>query len=664
MRPAWRAILRARHPPPAACRPPRCKALVHAARHASASRAAVGTSIPVQLRQYQEDCIQSVLSYLNKGHKRLGISLATGSGKTVIFTQLIDRIRPRGGEANQTLILVHRRELVEQAAAHCANAYPSKTIEVEMGSSHASGLADITIASVRSICSGNRIEKFNPSRFKLILVDEAHHIVASGYMDTLRHFGLLDTVLADCPALVGVSATFSRFDGLKLGAAIDHIVYHKDYVDMIGDKWLSDAIFTTVSSNVDISRVKRGAGGDFQPSELSKAVNTDQANDLTVRAWLSRAQGRQSTIVFCADLSHVVGLTNTFRRHGVDAGFITGDTAKADRAGRLADFKSRKFPVLLNCGVFTEGTDIPNIDCVLLARPTRSRNLLVQMVGRGMRLYPGKENCHIIDMVASLETGIVTAPTLFGLDPSELVENVNVEDLKNLRHRREQEKQRLVTSEDLTLRQDKPPGYHSSTVSFTDYDSVLELIDDTSGERHIRSISQLGWVEVAPSKYILSTNTGSFLTVEKLDDTLFQVRENLKAPSKAFPGGQKFVFLRPREVARAETFLDAVHAADHYASEKFPRVMVDKNQAWRRAPASEGQLAFLNKLRSPDDQLTGSMLSKGRAGDMITKIKHGAKGRFTKIEAGKRKQKREALKEEQLEVVRRREHVKAGPLID
>lgn len=144
----------------------------------------------------------------------------------VIFTQLIDRVHPPRPNATQTLILVHRRELVEQAATHCSNAYPGKSIEIEMGNTHASGLADITIASVRSIISGDRMGKFDPHKFKLILVDEAHHIVARGYMDTLRYFGLMEPT-DQSPALVGVSATLSRFDGLRLGAAIDHIVYHK-----------------------------------------------------------------------------------------------------------------------------------------------------------------------------------------------------------------------------------------------------------------------------------------------------------------------------------------------------------------------------------------------------------------------------------------------------
>lgn len=184
---------------------------------------------PVILREYQEECIQAILSYLDRGHKRLGVSLATGSGKTVIFTNLIDRIHANG-KATQTLILAHRRELVQQAARHCALAYPAKRVDIEMGSHQASGAADITVASIQSITSGDRLHKFDPAHYKLVLVDEAHHIVSQTYLDVLEHFGLrhaADWSQTSVPALVGVSATFSRFDGRRLGAVIDHIVYHR-----------------------------------------------------------------------------------------------------------------------------------------------------------------------------------------------------------------------------------------------------------------------------------------------------------------------------------------------------------------------------------------------------------------------------------------------------
>jgi ATP-dependent helicase IRC3 len=168
-----------------------------------------------------------VLTNLAQGARRLGLSLATGSGKTVIFSHLIDRVPPPTPEATQTLVLAHRRELVEQAARHVTQLYPHKTVEVEMAHQHATGTADITVASVQSITSGDRLQKYDPARFKLVLVDEAHHISAPTYLGVLEHFGLLEKDAKTHTALVGVSATFSRSDGLSLGTAIDQIVYHK-----------------------------------------------------------------------------------------------------------------------------------------------------------------------------------------------------------------------------------------------------------------------------------------------------------------------------------------------------------------------------------------------------------------------------------------------------
>jgi len=430
----------------------------------------------------------------------------------------------------------------------------------------------------------------------------------------------------------------------------------RDYVDMIGEKWLSDVIFTTVRSKADISRVRKAAFGDFMPGELSRAVNTDQTNDITVRAWLARAKDRKSTIVFCVDIAHVTGLTAMFRKCGIDARFVTGDTHKKIRGDRLDAFKKEEFPVLVNCGVFTEGTDIPNIDCVLLARPTRSRNLLVQMIGRGMRLHPGKENCHVIDMVASLETGIVTVPTLFGLDPSELVKEINVSELKHLKEDKEVEGQ----SADLRSSVASPHAVFDGRVTFTDYDSVYDLIDDTSGERHIRGISQLAWVQVGEDRYVLSSQDGEYITIEKtgMGKPLYRIRYNARVSSAIVLEGEWRPFARTRQIATADTFTDAVHAGDTFASETFPRYIVSKDQAWRKAPATSGQLAFLNKLRSVGGQLTKDGISKGKAADMITKVKFGAKGRLEKI----RVVRRGLEKDEKMAEMRRREQVRVGPL--
>lgn len=533
-----------------------------------------------------------------------------------------------------------------------------------MGKLSASGTADITVASLQSIISRDRLLKFDPSRFKLVLVDEAHHIVAPGYLKVLDHLGL-KTKQPDSPHLVGVSATFSRFDGLRLGAAIDEIVYHKDYVDMIGEKWLSDVIFTTVESQADLSSVKRkgkGGSGEFDTDSLSRAVNTVEINDVLIRSWFAKAVGRKSTLVFCVDLNHVAALTQRFRHYGVDARFVTGDTHTRDRAERLDAFKNGEFPVLINCGVFTEGTDIPNIDCIVLARPTRSRNLLIQMIGRGMRLHGAKENCHIIDMVSGLETGIVTTPTLFGLDPDELVNSASADSMYELRDRREAEQVREAQARQRGTGVAQSSG-RAYSVTFTEYDSVFDLIADTSGEKHIRSISQHAWVQVGPQRFILSGPNGTYLKLEKVADAGPDEPQFKAWETRALPAGvSKSPFAAPREVLSATTFADAVHGCDKYASENYPFFIISARLPWRKAPATAGQLEFLNKLRSADDKLGPEDVTKGKAGDMITKLKHGARGRFASIEAVKRKQQRSALADELHRARKLGETVSVGPL--
>ncbi|KAF1993421.1 P-loop containing nucleoside triphosphate hydrolase protein, partial [Amniculicola lignicola CBS 123094] len=619
-------------------------------------------ALRIQLREYQEECIQSVLSYLEKGHKRLGISLATGSGKTVIFTHLIDRI-PSVGDASQALILAHRRELVEQAARHCTLAYPDKHVDIEMGNHQASGAADITVASIQSIMSGDRVSKFDPARYKLVLVDEAHHIVSQQYLDLLEHFGLrhpADWTAVSAPVLVGVSATFSRFDGRKLGSVIDHIVYHRDYVDMIEENWLSDVIFTTVEIKADLTAIRPGANGDFQTGALSKAINTDATNEIAVRSWMAKAKERKSTLVFCVDLSHVSNLTAKFRQYGIAAQFVTGDTPKKTRSARVDAFRNGEFPVLLNCGVFTEGTDIPNIDCVLLARPTKSRNLLVQMIGRGMRLHKGKENCHIIDLVASLSTGVVSTPTLFGLDPAEIVENATNDEMMELKDRKEIEKRREeAVAEAQTERIARQiPG----TITFTDYDSVHDLLADASGDRYIRKISEFAWVGTGDGRFVLTTNSGHYLLIKPGQSPGsgtggFVVKFYRKLPHSV---KSKSPYATPRIVAEGESFEHAVHAADTFGAEIFQHVFIAKNKGWRRSPASQAQIDFLNKFRPEEDKLTIRDITKGKAGDMITRIKHGAKGKFEKASAKKRA---ETKTKERAETIRRRNQViRVGPL--
>ena len=429
-----------------------------------------------------------------------------------------------------------------------------------------------------------------------------------------------------------------------------------DYIDMIDENWLADVIFTTVEMQADLSKVGSSAGGDFQTGALSKVINTDQTNDIVIKAWLLRAKERKSTLIFCVDLSHVSNLTAKFRQHGINAQFVTGDTPKKIRSARVEAFRNGDFPVLLNCGVFTEGTDIPNIDCVLLARPTKSRNLLVQMIGRGMRLHKGKENCHVIDMVASLSTGVVSTPTLFGLDPAEIVENVDVGALARLKERREEEKQREADVAEIQKKVDsrRIPG----TVTFTDYDSVHDLIADSTNDQYIRTISQFAWVGVGDGIFVLTTNSGNYLTIKP---PIGEAGGFIAVYYRKLPPDAKIKYAIPKTIAEAETFEHIVHAADTFAAEVFQHVWIAKNQPWRRARASEAQVKFLNTLRPKEDQLRPEDLTKGKAGDMITRIKHGARGRFDKAIAKKKTVDRKQNKAE-TERKRLTSQVEVGPL--
>ncbi|KAF8455030.1 P-loop containing nucleoside triphosphate hydrolase protein [Kalaharituber pfeilii] len=616
----------------------------------------------IKLRNYQQECIDAVIDHVKQNHRRLAISLATGSGKTVIFTQLIRQLPDLTEEATQSLILVHRRELLEQAYNHCVRAYPDKVIEVEMANKHATGHADITIASVPSLVSKDRITKFNPKKFKLILIDECHHAVAKSYMDTLDYFGALHPEKngGNHPVIVGVSATLSRHDGLKMGTILDYIVYHKDYIDMIKENWLVNVMFTMVQTHVDLSSV-RVTKGDFNLADLSYAVNTPQTNEITVRSWLEKAGDRKSTLVFCVDLAHVNEMTNTFRKHGIDARFVTSLTNKETRGQRLDQFRRREFPVLVNCGILTEGTDIPNIDCVVLARPTRSKNLLIQMIGRGMRLSPGKKDCHVIDMVGAVTTGIITVPTLFGLDPSTIVQEATPEKMQQLLEE-QKEKEAKAALQLLTPSNIDPPlpgenlrHLEISRVEFIHYESIFDLIGDTANERWIRQVSKNAWVKVGNNEYILPAMK-DFLKIEQDENGKYRVI--LKKPPAYHIYANQFMTEPVKALANdIETLEHAVMGADTYAAKHYPRIFIIHTAPWRKEPASENQLNALNRMM-PDGDWEQKGLTKGRAADITTRIRYGSrnyKRAFTAIEKFK------AAEAKQLELSQQQE-VKVGKL--
>lgn len=477
----------------------------------------VSTNNNFLLRDYQKECILSCLKALDSGRRRIAVSLATGGGKTVIFANLIRHVQPfDSSQGDKTLILVHRKELAEQAFNTCQkfmgiNSEYSKpiSIELDLASSVASGKADITVASIQTLASEERLAKYDPQDFKLIIIDEAHHSAANSYINILNHFnaGKADTKVA----VVGFSATLTRHDGKSLMSSMDHIVYHKGLTEMIKDGWLCDAKFTTVKNEfADLSTVSTYAG-DYSTASLSKILNSDESNDLILRTYLKYDQQHnfKSTILFGVDVQHVMDLCKLFNSNGVHSEFVSGKTKKRDREQILQNFKNGTLPVIMNCGVFTEGTDIPNIDCVLLARPTKSRGLLLQMIGRGLRKHEGKSFCHVIEFI-SLKGDLVSAPSLVGLPHDFNAEDASLEDLANEKEKEDQMTREMTAQSFYKETEKSFPGMKDGKVLFDRFDSFEIFLEENktddgiqySEDHQIFQNHELPWIRIKNDTWI------------------------------------------------------------------------------------------------------------------------------------------------------------------
>lgn len=380
------------------------------------------STVSMTLRPYQEECIAKSLSMLQQGIKRQAVSLPVGSGKTVVLANLIPRIPEPFPGATKTLVLAHRTELLDQAHDKITSINPQLRVSVEQGKSVAALDADVVVASVPTLGRANskRLARFDPREFKCIIIDEAHHATASTYLRVLDHFKARDP--DSWIMLWGCSATLRRHDGVSLGAVFDNVGYSRSLIEMWEEGWLCRARPVKVETHIDLTNVPVSMHTrDFSLSRLSAATNNAKRNLTIVKAWrelVHEKEGRQSTLIFCTDVAHMQALQKMFVGMGIDAHYVHGATSSHARSHILEQFRQQKLPVLINCGVFTEGTDIPCVDCIIMARPTRSSVLFQQMLGRGLRLFPGKENCLVIDLVDNLgKNSSLTVPSLMGLVP-------------------------------------------------------------------------------------------------------------------------------------------------------------------------------------------------------------------------------------------------------
>ncbi|KAI9323471.1 P-loop containing nucleoside triphosphate hydrolase protein [Dichotomocladium elegans] len=374
------------------------------------------TESPV-LRDYQEECIRVCLEEYQRGIRRQVVSLPVGA--CVIMANMIPRIPSPTETAQKTLILAHRKELLDQASQQILRFNPTWRVTIDQGRRKADiENSDVVVASIQTLsrADSGRLERYDPNLFKCVIIDEVHHAAAKTYIKVMTHFQEHQSIL-----LWGCSATVVRHDGLGLYQSFEKITYEKKLIEMMKNNWLCPLRVISIESKLDLSKVRLRLN-DFCHTDLAGVVNTEERNRAVVASWQTYAEPtRRSTVVFAVDIAHTLTLCNRFRENGIDAEYITGKTPTHLRAEILERFRNREFPVLVNCGILTEGTDIPGIDCVLMARPTKSHGLYQQMLGRGLRLHPGKDDCLLIEFTDKQsrghKQGLACNASLLGLDP-------------------------------------------------------------------------------------------------------------------------------------------------------------------------------------------------------------------------------------------------------
>lgn len=360
----------------------------------------------IVLRDYQKECIDKID---NAEPGKYLVALATGLGKTVVFSH-IDR-------KGRVLILSHRDELVHQPIK-----YYDCPVGVEKASEHANG-EEVVSASVPSISRDKRLENYKPDDFDTIIVDEAHHATAASYRKVLSYF--------HPRMLLGFTATPKRGDKQNLKDVFDSILYEKDTKWGIRNHYLCDVRSYKVTAELNLKTVKKTMG-DYNEGALGRRILESNAVEVVAKAYMQYCRAmKRHTLIFCvsvkvceAVVEKLRGLLPEKERDRIQ--MITGSTPQEERNSISSRFMEGKIDCIVNCMVFTEGTDLPIVDAIINLRPTCNSLLYQQIVGRGLRMFPNKKDCLIFDVLdaGKKEKKICTAPGLFGIDESALPEKM------------------------------------------------------------------------------------------------------------------------------------------------------------------------------------------------------------------------------------------------
>ena len=538
------------------------------------------------LRPYQSEALTAVHDAYRAGKRRVIVSLPTGTGKTVVFAHFPRVLKMK----KRLLVLAHREELLLQARDKFRSVDPELKAEIEQAATHAAADAKVVIASVPTLARGGaRLSRLQPDEFSIVVVDEAHHAVAPSYRRIFDHFGLFEPNVSRY--LIGFTATPRRGDKHGLGEVFEEVCYARDMREMIADRYLCPITGWRVYTDLSLDHVTV-RHGDFIESQLARAVNIPLRNGLLVQAYRDFAPGRRA-IVFCVDVAHAKDVHRAFAEAGIRAAPVWGELSRDQRRSTLAAFSAGEIDVITNCNVLTEGFDEPRVDCVIMARPTKSKLLYAQMVGRGTRLHPGKRDLMVIDVADNSRTHQLPGlHSLFNLPLNMNLKGGNALEVERQIERLNRNQpwidiSRIRTPQDLKLAAER--------IEFFDFEPPVE----------IRAYTQNTWHAV-PGGYRLGLPEGEWILIEpNLLDT-WDIRLSLVKPSST------------SSLSRATNLAAAVASADRFVAAHRPdaRRVVERSAHWRNELPSDKQKQLLALKGIP----VPVGLTRGQAAQMISQL--------------------------------------------
>jgi ATP-dependent helicase IRC3 len=536
----------------------------------------------ITLRPYQKEALESIQAHIDKGITKQLVVLPTGAGKTVIFSNIPQTIK----DSLPMLVLAHRGELLTQAKDKILWSNPELDVQIEKAEDTAD-LCDVVVASVPTLgrSDSERIKKYPKDYFKTIIIDEAHHAAAETYRRIVDYF--------NPNFLLGVTATPQRSDSVRLTDVFDEITYYKTIQDLIQEGYLCRLVGYRIKTETDISEVET-SHGDYMASQLEDAINNPSRNALVVKSYLEFAQNKKA-VVFASGVKHARDLAASFAQKQIPVRIVLGDTPDDERKQILADFASGTIKIIVNVGVLTEGFDEPSIGAIILARPTRSSLLYTQIVGRGTRLYEGKEHCIIID-IADTTRGKkpLGLPTLLGMPPEF--------DLKG---------QDLVdVAEKYKQLEDYCPGEAVRVISPDDIELAYKRIDlfmPPPPNEIVQTYSRFVWAEVAENDFHLGINNNESIRIHI--DPLGRWTTTLKQRIK--DGSIDTILGHPEDMREAFVRTDRWITNNR----SYTLNLIDNTAAWRTDAPTDKQQKMLKRMGVP---ITADM-TKGTASQIISK---------------------------------------------